>query len=76
MLDYKNIIVSDYRIMLGKPIIKGTRITVELVLRRLAEGATINDIIEMYPQLRTEQILACFEYASDVISHEEILEVA
>jgi len=76
MLDYKNIIVSDYKIMLGKPIIKGTRITVELVLRRLAEGATIDDIIEMYPQLSTKQILACFEYAADLISHEEVLEVA
>ena len=76
MLNYKNFITSDYRIMLGKPIIKGTRITVELVLKKLSENSSINDIIEMYPNLTSEQVLACIEYAAEVISNEEVLEFA
>jgi len=47
--------------MVGKPVIKGTRITVELVLGKLANGDTVEDILRSYPHLRREQILACLE---------------
>ena len=59
--------------MLGKPIIKGTRITVELVLKKLSEGASTLDLIEMYPNLSENQIRACLEYASLVVSQELVL---
>lgn len=49
--------------MTGKPVIKGTRITVELVLEKLAAGETIEEILTSYPHLNRDQILACLEYA-------------
>ncbi len=51
------------KIMVGKPVIKGTRITVEIVLEKLAAGQTIEDILRSYPHLNRKQILACLEYA-------------
>jgi uncharacterized protein (DUF433 family) len=76
MLNYKNYIESNHNIMLGKPIIRETRITVELILTKISEGLTTSEILEMFPHLNQEQILACLEYAADVIGHEEILELA
>lgn len=60
--------------MLGKPIIKGTRITVELILKTLSEGASIENILDMYPHLKREDVLASLKYASDVLAHEETLD--
>ena len=76
MLNYKDYIISDYKIMLGKPVIKGTRITVELILKKLSESVTIPQLLEMYSQLNTEQVQAALEYASNVVGNEEVLELA
>ena len=57
--------------MLGKPVIKGTRLTVELILRKLAQGETTNDITKMYPDLNNEKISAVLEYSADTIANEE-----
>jgi uncharacterized protein (DUF433 family) len=46
-------------VMLGKPVVKGTRIPVELLLRKLAEGATTDDLLDAYPRLTLEDIRAC-----------------
>ncbi len=59
--------------MLGKPVIKGTRITVELVLRKMAEGATQEDILKMYDQLTLLDIQAILGYASEVIGSEKVI---
>ena len=59
-------------IMLGKPVIRGTRIPVELVLRKLAEGATEADLLDAYPTLTQDGIKAALEYAANTIAHEEI----
>ena len=75
-MDYKKFIYRNPEIMLGKPIIKGTRITVELIMRKLAGGYSIEKLIEIYPHLTREQILAAFEYAADLIANEETFEVA
>ncbi len=72
-MDYKLYIESNANVMLGKPIIKGTRITVELILQRLSEGATNEQLIAAYPSLDNQKILAALSYASDVISNETIL---
>ncbi len=66
-------IVVDTNVMLGKPVIRGTRIPVELLLRKLSEGATESDLLEAYPQIRAEDIRAAYEYVADVLAHEEIL---
>lgn len=51
-------------VMQGKPVIRGTRIPVELVLRKLAEGATIEDLLDAYPRLAADDIRAALDYAS------------
>jgi uncharacterized protein (DUF433 family) len=61
------------QIMMGKPIIRGTRITVELVLRKLGEGATESDLLDGYPSLTLEGIRAAIGYAADVIANEELI---
>ena len=72
---YAHRIVSDRKIMLGKPIIKGTRITVMLILKKLSEGTSMNDLIQSYPHLTKEDILAVLSYSADVISRKEIIAV-
>jgi uncharacterized protein (DUF433 family) len=64
------------KIMLGKPVIRGTRIPVELILRKLAEGATEADLLESYPHLTTTDIRAAITYAADSLAHEETILVA
>ena len=59
----EHLIEINPKIMVGKPVIKGTRITVELILEKLAGGETIEDILKSYPHLNRAQILACLEYA-------------
>ncbi len=66
-------IFLDPAIMLGKPTIRGTRITVELVLRKLAEGATTTELVEAYPQLTLDSIHAAMTYAADALAHEELV---
>lgn len=59
------------KILCGKPVIAGTRISVELLLRDLAEGATVEDLLEAYPRLSDADVRAAIAYAADSISHEE-----
>ncbi|TAE86683.1 MAG: DUF433 domain-containing protein [Bacteroidetes bacterium] len=72
-MGYKNYLEAKADVMLGKPVIKGTRITVELVLKKMSEGASVHDIKEMYPELTSQQINACIEYAYDVVANEAFL---
>lgn len=65
-----NRIEINPEIMLGKPVIRGTRITVEFVLRSLAEGATEADLLESYPHLTHEDIQAAIAYAADAVGRE------
>jgi len=57
--------------MTGKPVIRGTRITVELILRKLSEGASETDLLDAYPRLTKEDIQAAIRYAADTLSNEE-----
>ena len=63
------------RVMLGKPVVKGTRIPVELLLRRLAEGATVEDLLVSYPRLTADDVRAALAYAADTIAHETVVEL-
>lgn len=63
----------DPRVMLGKPVIRGTRIPVELLLRKLSEGASESDLIDAYPRLTREDIQAAIRYAADTLAHEEVV---
>ena len=58
-------ITIDPEVMVGKPVIKGTRITVQLIVQLLANGATETEILNEYPDLKKEDIKAALFYASD-----------
>ena len=62
-MDLKERIEVNPKVMMGKPVIKGTRIPVELILRKLSEGATEQDLLDAYPHLSHEDILAALAYA-------------
>jgi uncharacterized protein (DUF433 family) len=67
-------ITYDKNILGGKPIIKGTRISVELILEWLASGSSINQIIESYPQLKKEAVQEALIYAADLAKNEILIE--
>jgi uncharacterized protein (DUF433 family) len=75
-MDYKKQIERNPGVMLGKPVIKGTRITVELIMRKMAGGYGVEDLLKSYPHLSKEQIYAALEFAADMIANEETLEKA
>jgi uncharacterized protein (DUF433 family) len=60
-------------VMVGKPVIKGTRITVEIILEKLAADISIEEILDDYPRLSRQDVLAAIAYARDVVGTEEIL---
>jgi len=67
-MDWRNFIVSDEGVLLGKPAIKGTRISVEHVIGLLAQGWTEKQILENYPRLTKESLQAVFSYIQDCIA--------
>jgi len=66
----------DPKIMVGKPIICGTRIPVELIVRMLAQGVPESDILREYPRLKLEDIRAALAYAAETLANEDILPIA
>lgn len=64
------------QVMAGKPIIRGLRIAVEHVLRSLAVGMTVEQIMENYPELEAEDIQACMLYAANLMEQEKVYKVA
>ena len=60
-------------VMMGKPVIRGTRIPVELILRKMSEGASESDLLDAYPRLTREDIQAAIRFAADTIAHEEVV---
>ncbi len=63
----QNLITSDPKIMMGKPTITGTRITVELILEKLAAGETVDQILSEHPRLTAEGIRAAIAFAAEVL---------
>lgn len=62
-------VASDPAIMMGKPCVKGTRITVELILRKLGAGRSIAGVLEAYPQLTEDDVRAALTFAADCVQH-------
>lgn len=60
-------------VMMGKPVIRGTRIPVELLIRKLSEGATEDELLDAYPRLTKKDIKAALAYAADTLAHETII---
>lgn len=63
----ENLVISDPTVMMGKPVIKGTRITVELILEKLAAGETPEQVLEAHPRLPQEAIQAALAFASEAL---------
>jgi uncharacterized protein (DUF433 family) len=61
--------------MVDKPTIKGTRITVELILCQLAQGITVDEMLENYPHLKRADIVAAIEYAKDLVMEEKVYDL-
>jgi len=65
-------IVVDPQILVGKPVIRGTRLAVELIVDLLAQGWSEDDVLTNYPKLTREDIHACLKYASAVMQSEKV----
>jgi uncharacterized protein (DUF433 family) len=72
---YKERIEINPDILVGKPIIKGTRISVEFILELLANGWDTEQILKNYPQLTKEDILAAIEYSLQVLKEEKVFAI-
>lgn len=73
MGDWRDRIVMDPDILVGKPTIKGTRISVELILGWLGNGWSIEDVLESYPHLTREDVLAALSFAAEYLRDERFL---
>jgi len=71
-MDWRDRITVDPRILVGKPVVKGTRIAVEMVVDLLAVGWTHQQILDSYPTLTEEDVRACLAYASEVLHSEKV----
>lgn len=70
-----NLIHSDPAVMTGKPVITGTRITVELILEKLAAGESIEQILDSYPRLTKEAVLAALDFAAKALKADVVYPV-
>ena len=74
-MNWQEHITADPSVLVGKPVIKGTRLAVEFILELIAEGWSEADMLRNYPGLTREQILACVAYAKDRLSDEKVFAV-
>lgn len=74
--DYFNRIEINPRVMLGKPVIKGTRITVELILEELSAGKSVEDLLKAFPRLDRQSILAALAFAADALKGEKVYPIS
>lgn len=72
-MDWRDRITSNPEILVGKPVIKGTRISVELILGWLANGWSFDKIIEAYPHISREDILAALAFAAEMMHEEQYI---
>ena len=71
-MEWKQHITADPAVLAGKPVITGTRLSVEFILELIAEGWSETEILNNYPGITHQQILACVAYAKDRLSEESI----
>lgn len=75
-MDYAEYIEVNPKVMTGKPVIRGTRITVEIILEKLSYGLSLEDVIDAYPSLTEAQIRAALAFAADSLKGDVIYPVA
>lgn len=72
-MEWRDRIVTDPNILVGKPVVKGTRISVELILGWLGNGWTFEQILESYPHIERDDILAALAFAADKLREEDYI---
>lgn len=72
----KRLIISDPKVMMGKPVIEGTRITVEMILEKLSSGETMEQILEAHPRLTEDSIRAALAFAAQALRSDVVYPVA
>jgi uncharacterized protein (DUF433 family) len=75
-MNWRQYITADAAVLVGKPVIKGTRLAVEFILGLIAQGWSEAEILRNYPGLTREQILACAAYAQERLQEEQVFAVA
>jgi len=75
MTDWHDHIIVDEGILAGKPVIRGTRIAVDLLMDRLADGWSMDDILATYPRLTREDVLAAIGFVAEVFREEQYIAV-
>jgi uncharacterized protein (DUF433 family) len=71
-MDWRDHIKVDPQILVGKPVVKGTRISVEMVIDLLAAGWTEQQLLDSYPTLKVDDVRACLAYASEILHSEKV----
>lgn len=71
-MDWRQRIVVDPKVLVGKPVVRGTRLSVEFIVGLFAQGWTMQQVLENYPGLALEDVHACFAYANEVLQSERI----
>jgi len=74
MIDWEDRITADPKVLVGKPVIKGTRLAVEFIIELLANGWTEAQILDNYPGVTHEDIVACLRYANELVKSERVYE--
>jgi uncharacterized protein (DUF433 family) len=72
VMSWQERIAVDPKVLVGKPVVKGTRISVELIVELLANGWTHDQLVDSYPSITVDDIRACLAYASDVLHSERV----
>ena len=75
-MNWRERIIVDPGILVGKPVVKGTRLAVEFVIGLLAQGWTLDEILDNYPGLTKEDVQACLHYAGAVLEEEKVYPLA
>ena len=75
-MNWRDRIIVDPNVLVGKPVIKGTRIAVELVVSHMAQGWTEADVLRAYPHITRDDLLACLAYAASRIASERVYPMA
>ncbi len=72
----QQIIISNPKVMMGKPVVSGTRITVELILEKLSAGESFDDLLKSHPRLRREGIQAALNFAREALRADVVYPIA
>lgn len=72
-MEWRDRITSSPKVLAGKPVVRGTRVSVEQVIELLAQGWPEADVLEAFPNLTHEDVLACLAYAGAVLKTEELI---